>query len=144
MDPIVQWLIGPTMGAALVGLVWALATAIKRRSEGAAAQDEASAKAVVAVLAMVTDLRADLDREQVSRRALEQELRELRDDHEEEKSKRQHYESQVAILQSELAVERRERVAAEGWATALAKELAELRRALESGYTKVTLPPPGS
>jgi hypothetical protein len=132
MDALLTGLGGPAMGAALVGLVWALATAIKRRAEGAAAQDEAGAKATVLVMAMVHDLRGDLDREQAARGALEQELRELRDDHEEEKSKRQHYESQYAIVVAELAMERKN-------SAALKVEMDGLRRDIMG---KITIRPP--
>lgn len=123
---------GPALGAALTGLVWALATAIKRRSEGAAAQDEASAKAVQAVLIMVTDLRGDLDREQAARERLEREVGVLREELDREKSLRQHYESQYAILAKELELERRN-------SSALKAEMDGLRRDIMG---KITVRPP--
>ena len=123
------------MGAALVGLVWALATAVKRRSEASAAQDEASAKAVVTVLAMVTDLRRDLERETAARTRLQEHVDRLEVALAESQSRAAHLEGQIHVLTLE-------KQQAQKWATSLATELAELRRALESGHTKLTLPPP--
>lgn len=108
------------MGAALVGLVWALGTAIKRRGEASAAKDEAeaatetaSARAVNELIVQLGDVRnalaavklearADLERAYVRIERLEGRVMELVDEVETEKSAREHYQSQTNILQGQL------------------------------------------
>jgi chromosome segregation ATPase len=151
MDPgsALDTLTGPGMGAALVGCVWALAKAIRARSEGAAAKDvaeaaseSAAAKAVTELVVQLGQMRADLSRETAARMALEGRVQALQDDLARETSTRMHLEGQIHVLTLEVTKERQARQSAEGWAHSLANELAELRRALTSGHTKLTLPPP--
>ena len=128
-------LLGPGAGAALVSCLWALATAIKRRSEASAVMVEAEAKteaasagAVMGLLDQLHLLRKDLDRETAARVALQGRVDQLDDELAEAKSRAQHLESQMGIM----AVERDQAVQ---WAKHLAEELAELRRQIQGSHT---------
>lgn len=133
---------GPAMGAALTGLVWALARAIKRRGEASSALDEANAKAVVELVAQLGDLRKDLERETAARMRLEQRVENLQGQLDETESRARHYESQVAILSKQLDAKAEALAAAEKRGESLMGYLRELYSALNSGSTKLTLPPP--
>lgn len=122
--------------------MWDLATAIKRRSEVAAAQDEAGAKPVQAVLVMVTDLRGDLERETARTDELQKQWDTLEGQLAAADSHRRQLEGQIRVLTVEAQQESRVRIAAEGRAKALADELSEIRRAVTGGQSKITLPPP--
>lgn len=137
-----EWLSGPALGGAVVGLVWAIARAIQRRSEAAAAQDEASAKAVVALLAQLTDLRRDLDRESASRERLQRQVDSLEEQLGAATSRCAHLEGQIHVLTMEAGAERARATQAEARAEALAVELREVRLAISGGHQTITLPPP--
>lgn len=136
-----DWLLQPAMGAALTGLVWALATAIRRRGEGSAARDEAAAKAVVELVAQLSDLRRDLDREQAARERLQRQVDQLEEQLGTATSRCAHLEGMVTVLTREAGEERARAQQAEARAEALAVELRELRIAITGGHTTVTLPP---
>lgn len=142
-------LAGPGMGAALVGLVWALAKAIRARSESAAAKEtaeaaseSAAAKAVTELVVQMGEMRRGLERAAARTAKLEARVVELESQLAEASSRASHLEGQVHVLTLEAQHERSARLSAEKWATSLAGELAELRRALTAGHTRLTLPPP--
>lgn len=58
ISPLLESLSGPAAGAAVVGLIWSLAHAIRRRSDASAAADQASAAGVLALIAQIEALNA--------------------------------------------------------------------------------------
>lgn len=137
-----EWLSGPALGGAVVGLLWALARVVQRRGEAAAAQDEASAKAVVELVAQLGDLRRDLDREQAARERLQQQVDHLEQQLSTASSRCAYLEGQVDQLTREAGAERARATQAEARAEALAGELGELRRAIQGGHTLPSGIPP--
>lgn len=128
MDELVAVLGGPAMGAALVGLVWALSRAIDKRASASAAQDTASAAAVNELIVQIGAVRRDLERETVARVRLQEHVDRLESALAEAQSRASHLEGQVHILTLE-------KQQAEGWARSLAAELAELRLQIQGSHT---------
>ena len=137
------------MGAALIGLIWAIADAIKQRARARAAvetaeaeTESAAAKAVVELVARQSDLRRDLEREQAARERLQAQVDHLEQLLSEAVSRASHLEGQIHVLTQQAAMERTERLRAESRAEALAAELRDLRLAIAGGHSSITLPPP--
>lgn len=142
LGPLLQAIGGPAMGAALVLLVKALASAIKRRGESGAAAEEANAKAVVQLVVQLGDLRRDLEREVAARLKLEAEVVSMREQLEQAESSRQHYESQVHILTQELAQLRSQHEETKGERDTLRSEVDRLYRDIVSGFHGLSIKPP--
>jgi chromosome segregation ATPase len=137
------------MGGALVALIWAIARAIEQRSKASAARetaeaevDSASAKAVVELVAQLSDLRKGLEREKAARERLQVQTDALEERLSEALSRAAHLEGQVHVLTQQATMERTERLRAESRAEALAAELRDLRLAIAGGHSTITLPPP--
>jgi chromosome segregation ATPase len=129
-----------TLIVAALGIGGTLAGAWKRRQDGEAAKDEASAKAVLAVVAELGQVRLDLRTEREAREELEGKVAglEVRCDKAEDTAR--HWESQVHVLSEQLAGERRARIASEDREHALAREMTELRIAITGGHHGLPTP----
>lgn len=122
-----------TLIVAALGIGGTLAGAWKRRQDGEAAQDEASAKAVLAVVAELGQVRLELQAERSARQELEKKVDVL-------ESSARSWEGQVSVLSEQLSAERRARIASEEREHALAREMRELRNAITGGHQGLPTP----
>jgi seryl-tRNA synthetase len=142
MDEVLQWLAGPTMGAALAGLVVAVATFVRRRGEASAsaleaeaAQDKAGADAVLELLSQMRSMRRDLERVTARVAELERDLGDAT-------AQRLHWENEARIARAERDHAIAARVAADARAEASTAELKRALLQIHGGFTHTSDMPP--
>lgn len=111
LAPLLESLSGPAMGAAATGLVWALARAVQRRGEAsaklqeaAAAQDQASAAGVLAMVGQLAKLNERCEALEAEVTGLRNDLEAANEERTSEREMRLHFEQLAKSLTEKCAV----------------------------------------